>query len=164
MSGHAGAWHEGTGPEIWYVGLQVDELKQKDAELFAKGMRLVAVDIGSHKLDSAPAATPSTTVRKLSLKQEAPFSGDGGDGDWMYYSTTVQNSDPVHAKVIAKVQNASNHEIIVGHLGWGSTDVPASGATHDLDGEQFGGPWSVTLVGVPGEQAPLYLELDVTLK
>jgi Bacterial tandem repeat domain 1 len=58
-----GVWRPGTGAQHWETGMSLDELEQKDAELFKKGMRLADVvveTLSSGKTDCTAVWRPGT--------------------------------------------------------------------------------------------------------
>ncbi|HXT14459.1 MAG TPA: hypothetical protein VN706_02435 [Gemmatimonadaceae bacterium] len=123
--GHfAGVWHAGTGAEYWFTGLTADAFKQKDAELFAEGLRMVAIDVGTVEAPAAPPPPqPVVTSRHLVLKEKAPYSGAGGNATWMDYTFNVADSDADKSKTVTSVENPNAFEIILTH--GPSAGVPA---------------------------------------
>jgi hypothetical protein len=158
-------WHAGTGAEYWYMGMTVDEFKQKDAELLKQGLRLVAVDLGTKTIqvaDPAPAPAPGAAVRHLTLNENEPYSGAGGNSSWMYYSANVAANDPAKSHAIKKIKNPSSYAMNLSHTG-GAVNLPPHGETDAFNGGTLPGTWSAELLGVSGEFAPSVLGIDITL-
>jgi hypothetical protein len=163
---YVGVWQPGSGAQYWYTGLTVAEFKAKDAEMFAKGLRMVAVDMGRVEQKSAPTTTPGggdAVTRSLVMKENAPASGAGGDGTWMYYTGTVSSSDPLHGKMVTKVENTSSYKYILAHNGV-STAVLDPHEKVMFAAGSYGGQWSAELLDVAQTSAPPSLTVSITMQ
>jgi len=171
-STYVGVWQPGTGAQYWYTGMTAAEFKARDDEMMAKGLRIAAIDLG--RVESKSGATPTPgggsapqVTHSLLMKENAPASGAGGNGTWMYYTGTVSSSDPLHARRVIRVENTSPYTYILSHIGKFTAPLAPHTTAQFVDAGSAGsyeGQWIAELIGVEAPAAPTSLSVNITMQ
>jgi hypothetical protein len=172
---YAGVWRPGSGLQYWYTGLTFAGFKAKGKELKQQGLRLHAVDLGWRYVEipdppepdeppddddgPTPDKKPPPKGTLLSLSQNEPYTGPGGNSGWMYYEGKL-NAPLGPGTKLTTVKNMSSFELLLTHAG-PSSKVAAGGQSSAFANQAPTGTWKAQLLGVTGNNSPLSITLDL---